>query len=536
MQRYNNYHKHTHYSNIKTLDCVSKPEDYIKRAIELGHTTYFTTEHGFQGNVYEAHTLCEQYGIKCIYGVEAYYVNNMYDKTSRSNYHLMLVAMNDNGRKEINKIISLANTDGFYYKPRIDLKCLLSLTPTDVVITTACVASPMFKGEDWEENFLKPVHNHFGKNFYLEVQNHNERVQIEHNKKLLEVKEKYNIQLIHANDSHYIKPEDAKYRDLFLNAKGMYYEDESNFILDYPDSDTIIQRYKVQGVLNDNQVQEALNNTLVFDNAEPIKIDKEFKIPKITEGDSYTVLKDIIKEAWKEKAITVPKDKIKEYKESICYEMDIIKKCGMSDYFILDHKIVKKAVEEYGAVLTRSGRGSAVSFLVNHLLGLTEIDRLKSPITLYPTRFMSAERILSSRSLPDIDLNFADVKPVIKASKDILGEDGIYYMVAYKPLQESSAFRLWCKANGYHIDEYNEVAKNLESYLETEQWKQVIEDSKVFRGVIESIAPSPCSFLLLDKPISEEVGLLRVGNATSYTMCCAIDGYNCDVYKYLKND
>lgn len=109
-------------------------------------------------------------------------------------------------------------------------------------------------------------------------------------------------------------------------------------------------------------------------------------------------------------------------------------------------------------------------------------------------------------------------------------------MVAYKPLQESSAFRLWCKANGYHIDEYNEVAKDLENHLEDKRWKNVIENSKIFRGVIESIAPSPCSFLLLDKSISEEVGLIRVGNATNYTMCCAIDGYNCDVYKYLKND
>lgn len=534
--RYNNYHKHTHYSNIKTLDCVSKPEDYIKRAIELGHTTYFTTEHGFQGNIYEAHTLCEQYGLKCIYGVEAYYVDDMYDKSSRSNYHLMLVAMNDNGRKEINRIMSLANTDGFYYKPRIDLKCLLSLTPFDVVVTTACVASPMFNGEDWEEAFLKPVYNHFGKNFYLEVQNHNEPVQIEHNKKLLKVKEKYNINLIHANDSHYIYPEDAKYRDLFLNAKGMYYEDESNFILDYPDSNTIIERYRIQGVLNDEQIKEALESTLIFDSAESINLDKEFKIPKITEGNSDLVLRKIICDAWKEEKKSIPKERIKEYEQAIYYETDIIKNCGMADYFILDHKIIKKAVDEYNAVLTRSGRGSAVSFYVNRLLGLTEIDRLKSPITLYPTRFMSAERILSSRSLPDIDLNFADVEPVIKASKDILGEDGVYYMVAYKPLQESSAFRLWCKANGYHIDEYNEVAKELENHLEDKKWKQVIEDSKVFRGVIESIAPSPCSFLLLDKPISEEVGLIRVGNATNYTMCCAIDGYNCDVYKYLKND
>ena len=534
--RYNNYHKHTHYSNIKTLDCVSKPEDYMKRAVELGHTTYFTTEHGYQGNIFEAHTLCEKYGLKCIYGVEAYYVDDMYDKSSRSNYHLMLVAMNDNGRKEINKIMSLANTDGFYYKPRIDLKCLLSLTPTDVVITSACVASPMFKGDNWEKNFLIPVLNHFGKNFYLEVQNHNELVQIEHNKKLLKVKEKYNIGLIHANDSHYIKPEDAKYRDLFLNAKGMYYEDESNFILDYPDSDTVIERYHIQGVLNDEQIQEALSNTLIFDNAESINLDKEFKIPKVTDGDSDLMLRKIISEAWREEKKRIPKERTKEYEQAIYYEMDIIKNCGMADYFILNHKVVKKAINEYNAVLTRSGRGSAVSFYVNRLLGLTEVDRLKAPITLYPTRFMSAERILSSRSLPDIDLNWANVEPVIKASKDILGEDGIYYMVAYKPLQESSAFRLWCKANGYHIDEYNEIAKDLENHLEDKKWKQVIEDSKVFRGVIESIAPSPCSFLLLDKPISEEVGLIRVGNATNYTICCALDGYNCDVYKYLKDD
>ena len=585
MQRYNNFHKHTHYSNIKTLDCISKPEDYIKRAVELGHTTYFTTEHGFQGNIYEAHTLCEQYGLKCIFGVEAYYVDDMHDKSSRNNYHLMLVAMNDNGRKEINKIMSLANTDGFYYKPRIDLKCLLSLTPTDVVVTTACVASRMFKGKvkkrneligyekkltylgmdenecpvyeeseeddfdkpiyqeveyedkaSWLNDFLIPVHNHFGNNFYLEVQNHNESVQIEHNKKLLAVRKKYGIRLIHANDSHYIYPEDAKYRDLFLNAKGMHYEDESNFVLDYPDADTIIERYHTQGVLNDEQIKEALENTLIFDNADSIKLDKEFKIPKITDGNSDMVLRKNISDAWKEEKKSIPKERIKEYEQAIYYEMDIIKNCGMADYFILDHKIIKKAVNEYNAVLTRSGRGSAVSFYVNRLLGLTEIDRLKSPITLYPTRFMSAERILSSRSLPDIDLNFADVEPVIKASKDILGEDGIYYMVAYKPLQESSAFRLWCKANGYHIDEYNEIAKDLENHLEDNRWKQVIEDSKIFRGVIESIAPSPCSFLLLDKPISEEVGLIRVGNATNYTMCCAIDGYNCDVYKYLKND
>ena len=529
--RYINFHKHTMYSNLRSLDCISKPEDYMKRAVELGHKEYVTTEHGFQGNIYEAYTLCQKYGLRCVYGVEAYYVDDMYDKSSRANYHLMLVALTERARKEINKIMSVANTDGFYYKPRIDLKCLLSLTPTDTIVTTACIASRMFK-KGWEENFFVPVYKHFGDNFYLEVQNHNEPIQIEHNKRILQVKEKYGVQLIHANDSHYIHQEDAQYRDMFLRAKGIVYEDESNFILDYPDYDTIVQRYKLQGVLNDEQIKEALDNTLVIDNAEGITLDKEFKIPKVTRGDSNKTLRKIIREAWNEEKKRIPQDRIKEYKDAIYYETKIVEDCGMADYFILDHEIVKKAVNEYGAILTRSGRGSSVSFYINHLLGLTEVDRLASPITLYPTRFMSAERILSSRSLPDIDLNFADVRPVIQASKDILGEDGIYYMVAYKPLQESSAFRLWCKSLGMNINEYDDIAKNIENYEDNSKWGKIIEDSKIFRGVIESVAPSPCSFLLLDKPISEEVGLIKVGDE----ICCALDGYNCDVYKYLKND
>lgn len=529
--RYNNYHKHTMYSNLRTLDCVSKPIDYINRAKELGHTTYFSTEHGYQGNIFEAHTLCQANDLKCIYGVEAYYVDDINDKSSRTMYHIILVAMTENARREINRIMSVANTDGYYYKPRIDLNLLLSLPSDEVVITTACIAGRMFK-EDWEEKFLRPMHNHFGDNFYLEVQSHVDSDQAEYNKKILEVHKQYNIPIIHANDSHYIYPEDAKYRDLFLKAKGIIYEEEGGFCLDYPDSDEIYRRYKQQGVLTEDEVTEALNNTLVFDNAEGIHLDTEFKIPKVTEGDSNKVLKKLINEGWAKERNNVPKERWNEYVEQIKYEYKIIEDCGMADYFILDHYIVDRAVKEYDAILTKSGRGSAVSFYVNKLLGLTEVDRISAPITLYPTRFMSAERILSSRSLPDIDLNWADVTPVIQASKDLLGEDGIYYMIAYKPLQESSAFRLWCKAHDMHISEYDEVAKNLEAYENNEQWKDLIEGSKKFRGVVESVAPSPCSFLLSNDKISEMVGLLKVGDVT----CCCLDGYNCDVYKFLKND
>lgn len=566
---YHNYHKHTHYSNLRTLDCVVKPEDYMQRAVELGHTTYFTGEHGFQGNLFESQTLCEKYGLKPIYSVEAYYVDDITDKSDRKSYHIMLIGMTKKARYEINKIMSIANTVGFYYKPRIGLRELLSLSPEDTIVTTACIASRLFKtiekkNEDgqviehddksWFYNFLLPLKQHFGRNLYLETQDHKDKKQIEYNRKILVLHDKLNIPLIHANDSHYIFEGDSQYRDLFLKAKGMVYTDESGFILDYPDSNDILQRYKRQFVLSEQQAIDALKATQIFDAAEPVYTDKEFKIPKVPNefiweelGDTkYTnenpdeVLDTIIDRSWQKKKKKTKSSKIQEYEEAIKYETDIVRKCKMADYFILDHMVVNRAVKKYDAVLTRSGRGSAVSFLINNLLGLTEVDRIKAPTKLYPTRFMSAERILNSRSLPDIDLNFADVTPVIKATEDILGKDGIKYMIAYKPLQRSSAFRLWCKARGYDINEYDDIAKlfadkkNTDEEIEEQfpQWRLEIEYSKAFRGVIESVAPSPCSFLLSNDPISEMIGLIKVGDQ----ICCCLDGYNCDVYKFLKND
>lgn len=398
---YFNYHKHTHYSNLRTLDCVVKPVDYIKRAKELGHTSYFTTEHGWQGNLWEAYTLCDEYGLKCISGAEVYYVDDRFNKEERTNYHLIMIALNRDGLRDINRVISIANTEGFYYKPRIDLDLLLSMNPNNVVITTACVAGRLFKTSDYEDKFVIPVLNHFKENFLLEVQNHNEDIQKSWNEEVLKLSNKYNIPIIHANDSHYINQEDSKYRNMFLNAKGIIYEDESDFVLDYPSYDEVVLRYKKQGVLNDEEIDMALKNTRIFEKCQDLNIDKEFKIPKACNDDSNKVLWDIIKTEWSKKKVHIDSSKHRQYEEEIISEYKTIKECNMSDYFILNYNIVNKAVKDYNCILTRSGRGSAVSFLINKILGLTEVDMMKSPVKLYPSRFMTSERILQTRSLPD---------------------------------------------------------------------------------------------------------------------------------------
>ena len=539
--RYENYHKHSHYSNITTLDVVVKPEDYMKRAQELGHKIYFTTEHGYNGNIYEALTLAEKYGLKVVSGMEAYYVPNRKEK-DKSNYHIVLIALNTDGYKDLNRLLSESNISGFYYKPRIDDELLFSVNPKNIVVTTACVAGRLREEQNRDEWIIK-MKNYFKDNFYLEVQAHPCKVQADYNKMILKYSQKYNIPIIHANDSHYIFPEDSKYRNMFLKAKGINYPEEDNFILDYPDSDTIIKRYKEQGILNDNQIQEALNNTLIFDKAENLNINKEIKMPIISDSP-LKELKLILNNAWLEERKNIPQSEWKKYLKEIREETQIVEDTNMAEYFLLNYYIIKNSVEKYNGVITKTGRGSAPSFYINKLLGFTNIDRISAPITLFPSRFMSKTRILESHSLPDIDFNCANTQPFYDASKELLGEDGCWWMLAYKPLQISSGFRLWCKANGLNINEYNDIAIDLaelskvkksyteSKYYENEKWKNLIDDSQHFVGVIESIAQHPCSTLLMDKKISEEVGLVKAGDV----ICANITSYESDNYKYLKND
>lgn len=517
-----------------TLDCVVKNIDYIKRSLELGCKNYFTTQHGWTGKFLEAYDLCKQNGLKMVYSAELYMVKDRKEKDS-SNYHVVLIAKNQDGFYELNSIMSESNRSGFYYKPRIDIELLKQLNPNNFFITSACVAGFLRPGDDMKELF-EAVYNHFGKNFFLEVQNHSFDIQIQHNKNMLLLKQYYDMQLIHANDSHYIYPEQAQDRIKFLNGKGMNYGDEDSFILDFPDYDTIVERYKKQGLLSGWQIQEALDNTLIFDECEELYFDKEIKMPTIypgyTQEEKNHELAKHLSEKWEQEKEHVDKARWKEYQEGIAYEYKIVKDTNMADYFLFNEKMVELAKNKYGGILSKTGRGSAVSFYINKLLGFTEIDRFVAPVPLYPTRFMSTARILENKSIPDIDQNWADVSAPIAASKELLGEDGIYYMYALGTMKESSAFRNLCRAYDIPMDEYNEIGKNLDTYRNDKKWKPIIDEAQKYIGTIESISPSPCSFVLSNKPLSKELGLIRVGNE----LCACIDGYTSDVWKYLKND
>lgn len=503
---YNNCHCHTHETNPIMPDSIAKTEDYIARALELGHKNIFTTEHGGSRDIYPVYGLCKKAGLKMIVGAEAYYTDDIYysrhkdpeyvnrlfmscfkvwkkkfepqwnekyfkedklgkaltqmhkefetedlllfedkkkrdkafkavfssakefkdtleesfykilnkvKKLDRTNYHVLIVALNENGQEELNRILSVANIDGMYSKrPRVDLKLLLSLPKDDIIISTACVGGRLFV-DNYKKKFLEPMLNHFGENFFLETQNHNAVKQIKWNQDILELKSEYGINLIHGCDSHYIYPEQAVDRDDFVKGKGVWFEhdDENTFILDYPSRTEIVKRYHEQGILSDKQIEETLNNTLVFDKAEDLNLNDDIKMPTIypelTADERFEKLNGIVKRNLKKKLNSgVPKKKWVEYIKAVQFEMNIIKETSIPsvrtcDYFLINERIIDKGVNKYNGVLTRTGRGSGVSYLVNHLLGFTEIDRLDAEVPLYPTRFMSASRILESRSMPD---------------------------------------------------------------------------------------------------------------------------------------
>lgn len=536
---YINYHKHDHVSSIFTPDTPFKAEDFIKRAVELGDELYFTTNHGSGGDIFEAKTLCDKYGLRCMFGIEGYIVPDPLEKDKR-NYHIIIIPTTDEARKKVNYINSHANIDGYYYKPRIFVSDLLQLNREDVYITTACVAG-LLRDDDSFKKIFMPLVEHFGDHVLIEVQAHNVEIQKEHNKNCIEISDKYGLKLIAATDSHYIYPDQAKDRDLYLKGKGIYYEDEDAFVLDYPDGDTLYERFMNQGVLSEEQITEAMNNTFIFETCEDIKIDKEIKMPTIypslTPEEKVVELRKHIDAAFEviKEQENISEEDVPKYKARIDEEMKVIEDTAcinMPDYFLLNEKIVELAVNKYGGVLTRTGRGSCGSFYLNKLLGMTQIDALTSPVPLYSSRFISTSRCLENKSMADIDYNVVSQKPFQDATKELLGEYGCYPMVAYGTMELSEAFRNTCRASDLPYAKYNEVAKTIEAYANDEQWKPYIDEAKKFIGSIVSVSPHPCAHVLDNKDLRYEYGVIRIGDA----LCVMITSSESDEYKVLKDD
>ena len=547
-----NYHCHKDFSNTSTPDCAESINAYADRVHEFGTKCLYSGEHGSQGNQFQVYKVAESEHLKYIHSSEVYWVKDRKEK-DRANCHMIVAAKNSEGRGDINFALSMANIDGYYYKPRIDLELLFNIPKDNVIVTSACVAG--WNYEDAEDIWLK-IHKYFGDNFFLEVQYHNTDKQKELNKKILRIAKEHNIQIICGLDSHYVKEENAVKRDQILKYKNINYPDEEGWYLDYPDTQTVIKRFEEQGVLNREEIYRAIMNTNVFvTECEEIVLDRKFKIPSVYKGKTYKekckIYKDVLNKAYAKE-----KEKSKEKADGIRYEAKQVMEAGVVDYFLTSKAIVDDAIKNEGGILTTTSRGSAASFITNKLLGLTTVDRFNADIPIYPERFLTKERVLAGQ-MPDIDLNVATQEPFVKAARKLLGEHGCYPLMAIEKLKEKAAWQLYAGANkvkpedanqiSKYLDEYNKALKyadedekddiHVEDYI-PEEYIELFKQSNEYQGITINLKVHACGHFIFDGDIRREVGLISaVSESTGKrTVCAAIEGGYLDEFGYVKED
>lgn len=562
MRIYQNYHKHDFGSNIIVPDCVCSQEDYAKKAVELGHGILSSVAHGWQNRYIDTFEIAKKYNLKFLFGTEAYWVKDRHQKDS-TNSHIVLLAMNENGRRAINEILSIANEDGYYYQPRIDIELILSLPPQDVIVTTACVA--YWRYEDIEDITLK-FFKRFQNNFYLEVQPHPTDKQRIVNKRITLLANKYNIQLMAGCDTHYISMDKAWERDEYLASNGIKYEDEEGWLLDYVDGDTLFNRFVSQGVLTNAQIEEAISNTNVFLDVKDYDCEcfqKNIKMPKayftkqgIDDDMIDSNLQDIIWDAWDSRKKDIDPNDYSKYEHEIGLEIQTILDTKHAPYFLINYEIIKLG-KERGGIITPSSRGSGGSFYVNNLLGFTQIDRISASVKMFPERFMSKTRILETHSLADIDFNLGNPEVFAQAQQDILGYEHSQPMIAFGTYKPKNAWRMYARAKNidneialkvslaigeydkslrYINDEDEREQVNVEDFIPKE-YVDLFNDSKSYLGIYSDLKMSPCSYLLYDGNIKREIGLIRTKSNTGEShLCCIMDRNWADKYKFLKND
>lgn len=574
MRQFEPYHVHSCYSNCLTApDSTMFIKDYAKVYRKRGHKVLCMSEHGNRSNVWEQFDICEAfkadkenpYEMTPLAAAECYFVPDRFaeidGKKDGRNFHLVLVARDMKGFYELNEALSEANLTGFYGKARVDLDILGKLNYKHFLCTTACVAG-ITKDENYEQLACQ-LHEIFRDSFYLEVQHHPQQIQVETNMKVLRLYQKYHWPLIYGTDSHYIRKEDKVLRTELLASAGITYGDEDSFDLHLPTADEAFQMLWDQGVLVKARIEEAMENTLIMREFEGVHFTNEKKIPNAypelpLDRRNYLYKKTVCDEYIKKAGMPS-----KEEATELHQEMDTITSTGTADYFLIMKKIIDKG-KEYGGVLTTTGRGSGASFATNFAMGFSSINRLHCPVKMFPERFISADRL--KNGLPDLDCNMANVSAFEKAGKEILGEYGCLPMIAFGTVKTLSAFKLLARARNLDFELANVISKQIQSYeidvkhaLENnaddpdydvdddvqidsyvdEQYLDLIEDSKQYKGIVTSLSPHPCAHLLLDKDIRREIGVIRVkaksGNKEA-VYGAFIDGKTADTYNYLKAD
>lgn len=397
-------HLHVH-SEYSLLDCSAKITELVKRTKELGMDSIALTDHGVMYGVIDFYKAAKDVGIKPILGCEVYVSSgSRLDKESKKDnfyYHLILLAENNEGYQNLIKLVSLGFTEGFYYKPRVDIEILKKYSK-GLIALSACLGGPIAKTilkVSYEKALEKAlVYNEiFGQgNFFIEIQDHGIKEQKLVNPQLIKISKETNIPLVCTNDTHYIYQEDSKAHDILLcikTAKTINDEDRMRYFGDQFYIKSPKEMYDLFPY-----AKEALENT--YEISKRCNVDIEFntyRLPKfkLDEGqDAILYLENLCFEGLANRYENITE----ELRDRLNYELGVIKEMGFVDYFLIVWDFIKYAIDN--SIIVGPGRGSAAGSIVAYCLRITDVDPIK--YNLLFERFLNPERI----SMPDIDIDF----------------------------------------------------------------------------------------------------------------------------------
>lgn len=421
-------HNHSEYS---VLDGFSHPKEYLDRAKKIGLNAFAITEHGNAYSWCYFDKLKKAYPeLKMIYGVELYECFDMHVQDANSKYfHLVALAKNEKGRIALNEIITASNFEGFYYKPRVDLK-LLKPYAENLIILSACLASKIARENDYSKciEYVNEYKNIFP-HFYLEMQSHKTDDQEYYNKKILKLSHDTNTPFVITTDSHAATKE-----DLYYQARHVQIARDDETLTELYD-DCYLQTDEEIHAIMDSQIGEenVTRGLWVSDDISNMidDVHMPFQSPQLPtfplpDGfeDNYSYLKYLCDKGWYKRGIdklSLEEQKIR--RERLNYELNVIHQMGFDGYFLFVWDYIKWAREH--DVYVGDGRGSGGGAIVDYLLEISELD----PITynLIFERFLNPERV----SMPDIDTDFSDRDVVVRYLTEKYGEDRVCQVINF---------------------------------------------------------------------------------------------------------
>lgn len=457
MPDFTHLHVHTQYS---ILDGAAKITGLLDKAKEHGMDAIAITDHGNMFGVLKFFFEARKAGIKPILGCEVYLAeDSRFDKQgrgSRSAYHLILLAKNLEGYKNLSKIVSTGYIDGFYYTPRVD-KEILRKYSGGLIASSACLGGELpqaifKKGEGEDEKVLKEHIDIFGDDYYLELQNHGHPEQKQVNERLLELAKKYNRKVIATNDVHFVNKEDfdAHHILICLNT-GKDIDDKSG--MHYTGQEYLKTPVEMAELFADNP--EALANTReIVDKIEEYDITrKDVVLPRFPLPKSFDTQDDYLRHLTYEGAERVYPDLNKEVKDRLDFELKVIRDMGFPGYFLIVQDFIAEARKM--GVLVGPGRGSAAGSAVAYCTGITNIDPIK--YNLLFERFLNPERV----SMPDIDIDFDDEgrEKVMDYVVEKYGASHVAQIITFGTMAAKSAIRDVARVLKLPLHEADRLAK-----------------------------------------------------------------------------